>query len=145
MDLATQWRKRSWWMNLTLLFCLYMTFLYMPFDIFWKSVADDEEVWFGITLHGWAAKLTAPLHWLIYGALAWGLWHMKRWCWPWAGVYCAQVAIAMLVWNLVDPRGRGLLPGLALGGLFLLPTIAFLRARAVFQPDTVTSSEAATQ
>ena len=106
--LEIQWRKRSWWLNLLLLFCLYMTFIYMPFDIFWKPVVDDEEVWFGITLHGWSAKLTAPLHWLIYGAGAYGLWHMKSWVWPWAAVYLAQVVIAMFVWNLLDPRGAKL-------------------------------------
>ncbi len=64
--------KRSWWMNLIFAFCLYMTFIYMPFDIFLKPVAEDEEVWFGFTLHGFWAKATAPLHWLIYAGLAWG-------------------------------------------------------------------------
>ncbi len=131
--LQAQWRKRSWWMNLVLLFCLYMTFVYMPFDIFIKSVADDEEVWFGVTLHGWAAKLTAPLHWLIYGAGAYGLWHMKSWMWPWAAVYCAQVVIAMFVWNLLDPRGGGVVSGAVAAAVFLVPTVAFWRAREAFQ------------
>ena len=54
-------------MNGVYLFCAYMTFVYMPFDIFIKPVAEDQEVWFGFMLTGWWAKATAPLHWLIYG------------------------------------------------------------------------------
>lgn len=131
-----QWDRRSWWLNLLLGFCLYMTFIYMPFDIFLKPVSADEEVWFGITLHGWPAKLTAPLHWLIYGALAYGLWHMKPWLWPWAAVYCAQVVIGMLVWNLLDPRGGGWPAGAVAAAVFALPTVALWRARSTFRGTT---------
>ena len=60
--LQQDWMKRPWWMNLIFYFCLYMTFIYMPFDIFYKPVAEDEEIWFGFTLTGWWAKATAPLH-----------------------------------------------------------------------------------
>lgn len=130
--LSAEWTRRPWWMNLIFLFCLYMTFVYMPFDLFWKPVEQDEEVWFGITLHGWAAKATAPLHWLIYGAGAYGFWKMRRWMWPWSAVYAAQVSLAMLVWNLLDPRGGGLVAGLVAGAVFLVPTVALWRARAVF-------------
>ena len=130
--LTHHWQRRPWWMNLLMGFCLYMTFIYMPFDIFYKPVADDEEVWFGITLHGWPAKLTAPLHWLIYGAGAYGFWHMKRWMWPWAAVYSAQVVIAMFVWNLLDPRGGGVSSGAIAAAVFLIPTIALWRARQAF-------------
>ena len=130
--IKVQWSMRPWWMNLIMGFCLYMAFIYMPFDIFWKPVAQDEEVWFGITLHGWPAKLTAPLHWLIYGGLAYGFWRMRSWMWPWAAVYLAQVTIGMLVWNLLDPRGGGLVSGLVAAAVFLVPTVALLRARATF-------------
>ena len=119
-------------MNLLFGFCLYMTFVYLPFDLFWKPVAADEEVWFGVTLHGWPAKLTAPLHWAIYGLGAWGFWKMRAWMWPWAAVYAAQVAVGMLVWNLLDPRGGGLLAGLVAGAVFLVPTVALWRARGQF-------------
>jgi hypothetical protein len=124
---------RPWWMNAIFAFCLYMTFVYMPWDIFVKPVAQDEEVWFGITLHGWAAKATAPLHWLIYGGLAYGFWRMRPWMWPWASVYAAQVSISMLVWNLLDPRGGGWLAGLVAAALFAVPTVALWRARPLFQ------------
>lgn len=127
------WRRRPWWMNLLLGFCLYMTFVYLPFDLFLKPVAEDEEVWFGFTLHGWAAKATAPVHWLIYAAGAYGFWTMHRWMWPWAALYAAQVSIAMVVWNVADPRGAGLAVGLVAGALFAVPTIALWRARSAFR------------
>ena len=53
---AAQWRRRHWWMNLMWYFCLYMTFVYLPYDLFIKPVAEDREVWFGFMLEGWAAK-----------------------------------------------------------------------------------------
>ncbi len=132
MNFKQEWSKRSWWLNLILLFCLYMTVIYMPFDLFWKPVAEDEEVWFGFMLTGWWAKATEPLHWLIYGFGAYGLWHMKRWLWPWAAVYAAQVAISMLVWPLLQ-RGTEALPmGIVAFAIFMIPTIALWRARPQF-------------
>lgn len=133
LDLSAEWARRPWWLQLLLLFCLYMTFVYMPFDLFLKPVAEDEEVWFGIVLHGWAAKATAPLHWLIYAAGAYGLWFMRPWLWPWATIYVLQVSIAMLVWNLLDPRGGGIVAGLVAAAIFLVPAIALWRARPLFQ------------
>jgi len=135
VDLKREWLKRPWWMNLIWLFCLYMTFAYMPFDLFWKPVAHDEEVWFGITLHGWPAKLTEPLHWLIYGAGAYGFWKMSPWLWPWAALYAAQVSVGMLVWNVLDPRGAGWLAGIVAAALFMVPAVALWRARGRFGSD----------
>ena len=42
-----------------LAFCAYMTVIYLPFDLFFKPVSDDQEVWFGILFSGWAAKWLA--------------------------------------------------------------------------------------
>ena len=64
--------RRPWWMNALFAFCLFMTFVYMPYDMLWKPVEKDQEVWFGYLLHGWAAKATEPLHWAIYAAGAYG-------------------------------------------------------------------------
>lgn len=127
-----EWAKRRWWMNLMFGFCVYMTFIYMPFDLFWKPVVDDVEVWFGFSLHGWAAKATEPLHWLLYGAGAYGFWKMRRWMWPWAGVYVAQVAIGMAVFGFRQGGENGWIPAIIGAGVFLVPTIALLRARTSF-------------
>jgi len=132
--LLAELHRRPWWMNVLWAFCLYMTFIYMPFDLFFKPVAEDEEVWFGFVLTGWAAKATEPLHWLIYGAGAYGFWKMSRWMWPWAGVYAAQVMVAMLVWNLVDARGGGWIPGLIAAAVFAVPTAALWLAKRHFRP-----------
>ena len=126
------WSQRPWWMNLIFYFCIYMTVIYMPFDIFYKPVELDEEVWFGITLHGWYAKLTEPLHWIIYGLGAYGFWKMKSWMWPWASVYLLQVVIAMFFWNQLDPRGGGLVPGLISAAIFCVPLVAMVMAREKF-------------
>src|SRR5215470_10683160 len=116
--MASWWRermsRRPHWMNALMLFCAYMTFFYMPWDFFVKSVAQDGEAWFGLVLHGWGAKLTEPLHWAIYAAGAYGFWRMRSWMWPWAAVYTAQVAFGMLVWNVAYVGGlRGWLGGVA--------------------------------
>ncbi len=128
----TDWARRPWWMNLMFWFCLYMSFVYMPFDLFIKPVAVDHEIWFGFALTGWWAKATEPLHWLIYGLGAWGFWRMKRWMWPWAAVYATQVVIAMLVWNVVNENGRGWVGGLVAAALFAVPAVALWRARPAF-------------
>ena len=129
IDLPAEWTKRPWWMNLILGFCIFMTFVYLPFDMFWKPVAADQEVWLGVLLEGWAAKLTEPLHWAIYAAGAYGMWNMRSWMWPWAAVYSLQVAISMLVWGLT--RGSLLTGGIAFT-IFMIPTIALYRAREMF-------------
>lgn len=99
--LTANLKSRPVWMNLVLLFCAFMTFIYMPFDMFLKPVAEDQEVWFGIMLTGWAAKATEPFHWLIYGFGCYGIWHMKKWLHPWAALYTVQVAIGMVVWGII--------------------------------------------
>ncbi len=137
------WVKRPWWMNLIFYFCLYMTFIYMPFDIFYKPVAEDEEIWFGLTLTGWWAKATAPLHWLIYGAGAWGFWKMSSWMWPWAAVYAAQVVIAMFVFSLLNgDAAGGLVGGTIAGAIFAVPMVALWRARESFRPEAAQTAGA---
>lgn len=119
-------------MNGVLLFCVYMTFIYVPWDFFSKPVAQAQEVWFGILLTGWAAKATEPIHWLIYCFGMLGLWHMKSWMHPWAGLYVAQVAAGMLVWNTIDARGQGLPGGLLMAVPFLLLAFMLWRSKTRF-------------
>ncbi len=115
---------RPLYMNALFVFCAYMTFVYMPFDLFWKPVADDQEVWFGVMLAGWAAKATEPLHWAIYAAGTWGFFKMRRWMHPWASLYVAQIALGMFVWNLLDERS----PGWWAGAISCLPFAALALA-----------------
>lgn len=133
--LREDWHRRPWWMSLMFYFCVYMTVIYMPFDLFYKPVAEDHEVWFGFTLTGWWAKATEPLHWLIYGLGAWGFREMKSWMWPWAAAYALQVAIAMAVFNLVNENGGGWIAAGVSGALFMIPVVALWRARGRFQGD----------
>ena len=88
---------RPTWMNVLMVFCGYMAFVYVPWDFFIKPVAVDEEVWFGLTFHGWVAKLLTPIHWAVYAAGAYGFRAMKAWMWPWAAIYVGQVAFGTLV------------------------------------------------
>ena len=129
--LSKDWHSRPWWMNLTFYFCLYMTFIYLPFDLFLKPVDGDEEIWFGFTLTGWWAKATEPLHWLIYGLGTYGFWKMKTWMWPWASVYVAQIVIAMFVWNILNDMGS-LMSAFISASIFSIPMIALWRSRQEF-------------
>ncbi len=135
--LRDQLRRRPLWLNLLLGFCAYMAFVYVPWDLLAKPVAHDEQAWFGFVVHGWAAKLTTPLHGIVYGLAAYGLWHSKRWMWPWAAVYAAYVALSMVVWSFVSYEGAW--PSLAIAGATSLPlgalAVALWRARPHFQAE----------
>ena len=98
---------RPTWMNALMVFCGFMAFVYVPWDFLIKPAAVDEEVWFGLRLHGFGAKLTEPLHWAIYAAGWYGFRNMKSWMWPWAAVYTGQIALGMLIWNFVYVGGFG--------------------------------------
>lgn len=124
--------SRPWWVNALLAFCAFMTFIYTPWDLFWKPVAQDQEVWFGFVLRGWAAKATEPIHWAIYGAFTYGLWNMKPWMRFWGTVYVAQVAIAMVVWGLLDERGSLVLSAVS-AVVFGWLTLKYWRAGEIFE------------
>ena len=126
--------RRPLWMNALMVFCLYMAFVYSPFDLFLKPVAVDEEVWFGIRVHGSAAKLLAVPHWAIYAAGAYGFWQLRPWMWPWASIYVGQVAFAFFVWPLLYVGGfGGFLSGVVGGGLFSLLARRLWQTREFFQ------------
>lgn len=124
-------RERPTWVNLLLAFTAFMTFVYTPYDLFWKPVEIDQEVWFGVLVRGWAAKATAPIHWAIYGAFTWGLWHMRPWMRLWGTAWIVQIAIGMLVWNVLDERGH-LILGLLSGAVFAYLARAYWRAGRIF-------------
>ena len=128
-------------MNLLWAFCLYMTFVYMPWDFFWKSPDQWEQVWFGFTVRGWAAKLSEPIHWAIYAAGSWGFYKMRGWMWPWASIYCAQVAVAMFIFNILegpslgDGRGGGPIASVVIGGFLVWLTYKLWTSRSLFNTE----------
>ena len=130
-QVSQDWQIRSWWMNLIFYFCVYMTFIYMPFDLFLKPVEVDQEIWFGYTLTGWLAKATEPFHWLIYSFGAYGFWRMKTWMWPWASIYVAQIVISMFVWNILNDSGN-LLSAVISAFIFSIPMIMLWLSREKF-------------
>ena len=97
--------RRPPWMNALLVFCSFMAGIYMPWDLFLKPVAHDQEVWFGVTFTGWEAKVAALPHWAIYAAGAYGFLRMRSWMWPWAALYAAEIAFSMFVWSVVHLGG----------------------------------------
>jgi short-subunit dehydrogenase len=132
--LRTLFAGRPWWMNAVMVFSAYMAFVYLPWDLFVKPVAVDEEVWFGIRFHGWAAKFLEPFHWAVYAAGAYGFRRMKAWMWPWAAVYAGQVAFGMLVWPWLYVGGfLGFLLGIVSVVPFAVLSWALWEARPLFQ------------
>jgi len=117
------------------LFCAFMTFVYMPYDVFVKlftqELADAEEVWLGFMLRGGAAKLTEPLHWAIYAALTFGFYRERAWAWPFAALYTLQVSIGSLVWSFLYPSygPLGMLLAVVVTLLFAALAHALWRAR----------------
>ncbi len=140
-DLLRHWTRalfdgRPLWINALMLFCAYMAFFYLPWDLFLKPVEADQEVWFGILFTGWAAKLAAIPHWAIYAAGTYGFWRMRAWMWPWAAVYAAQIALGMLVWSLREfEGGRAWLAGVAACVPFAALSYALWQARPRFRPN----------
>jgi short-subunit dehydrogenase len=94
----------------------------------------DEEVWFGIRFHGWAAKFLEPFHWAVYAAGAYGFRRMRPWMWPWAAVYAGQVAFSMLIWPWIYVGGfLGFLFGIVSVIPFAVLAWALWEARPLFQ------------
>jgi hypothetical protein len=126
--------ERPGWMNALLAFCAFMTFVYVPWDLFVKPIAVDEEVWFGIRFHGVLAKLLALPHWAIYAAGTVGFWRMRPWMWPWAAVYTTQIAFGFLLWPFLYVGGlRGAVLGLVGAAAFGALAWALYAARDRFE------------
>jgi hypothetical protein len=121
-------------MNAVMVFCVFATVIYVPWDFFMKPVAEDQEAWFGFLLTGYWAKATEPLHWLIYGAGWYGFWRLRSWMWPWASVYAAQLTVGMFIWGVVYVGGAGgFVMGLVSAVPFALLTRALWNARDLFE------------
>jgi len=109
------------------IFCIATLLFLVPRDLFVPETRD-VEVWLGFELHGWAARLTAPLHWLIFGIGAWAAWTRRPWILPAAAGYAFYVALSHLVWSETSPNGRGWLVGLAQAAALSVPGALLLRA-----------------
>ena len=130
--LKSNLQSRPHWMNAILLFCAYMTFIYLPWDVFIKPLGADQEVWLGLMFTGWSAKIGGVLHWLVYGAGCYGFWAMKRWLHPWAAIYVLQIAFSMVISATISAGGPGALVGAIVAGLFVALAVALWRNRQLF-------------
>jgi len=111
------------------IFCALTVVFLIPRDLF-DSGARDVEVWFGFEVHGRAALLTAPLHWLIFAIGAYGFWFQRPWILPAAAGYAFYVALSHLVWSEASPNGHGWLAGIAQAAVLSTPGVLLLRARS---------------
>jgi len=111
-------------------FCLVTVAFLVPRDLFLPGTRD-VEVWFGFELHGTAALLTAPLHWILFLIGAYGFWFQRRWILPAAAAYAFYVALSHLVWSELSPNGHGWVAGLAQALVLSIPGVLLLRARRV--------------
>jgi hypothetical protein len=57
---------------------------------------------------------------------------LRPWAWWLASLYATQVALAMLLWPLLQQEG-GWVTGLVAGALFALPALALWRSRGLFE------------
>ncbi len=122
-------RDRPAWLNAMMVFCAFMTFVYLPWDFFIKPVESDQEVWFGIMFTGWAAKVMELPHWFIYAAGIHGFRRRRHWMCTWGPLYLAQIALGMLVWNVMQ-WGSWMGWGLGLIGAAPFLLLAFALADA---------------
>ena len=114
--------RRPFWMNVVFLFCVYMTFVYLPWDVFVKPIAEDEEVWFGFIFYGWMAKLGGIVHWIVYGSPMDSYETVGSAC---VGLYLLQVAWSMFVWALLTDYPNAVWPSLTVALLFVFLAIFF--------------------
>jgi len=119
---------RPWWATALAAFCA-ATVVFLAVRDLTIPAVRDTDVCLGFEVHGWVARLTAPLHWALYALGAWGYWRCRPWVWPWASVYAFHVAVSHLVWNLTSPAGGGWTAGLWQLALFSVPAAALLWAR----------------
>lgn len=130
-------RDRPWWMNAVMVFCAYMAFIYVPWDLIVKPVELDREVWFGITFSGVWAKIMAIPHWFVFGAAVYGFRRRRPWMAFWAPLYTAQVAFGMALWPILHYGSwLGVLAGLIAVVPFGLLTWAFWESRDHFAPQS---------
>jgi hypothetical protein len=116
-------------MTAAAVFCA-LTVVFLAYRDLTLPAIRDVEVWFGFELHGTAALLTAPLHWLIFAVGAWGFWQARPWIVPAASAYLFYVALSHLIWSEASPNGNGWPIGLLQAAAFSIPAVLLRRAQA---------------
>jgi hypothetical protein len=116
-------------MTLVSVVCLAALVVNVPRDLFFADTRGTE-VWLGFEVTGWAAILSAPVHWAIFAVGAWAFWTNRPWVVPWAAVYVFYVALSHLVWSEASANGRGLPIGFAQAAGISVFGFLLLRARA---------------
>jgi hypothetical protein len=127
-------RRRPWWMTGLAIFCAATVAATIPSDLFIEK-ARDVEVWGGFELHGWAAMVTAPIHWTLYALGAWAFWTARPWAPTAAAAYLFYVAISHLVWSEASPHGRGWQIGLFQAVVIAIIGLVLLRARSALPTE----------
>jgi len=108
--------------------CLAALLIGIPRDLFFAETRQ-VEVWLGFEITGWAAILSAPLHWAIFGVGAWAFWTQRSWVVTWAAAYFFYVALSHLLWSEASPNGRGWPIGVVQALVFSSVGLLLLRAR----------------
>ena len=124
---------RPLWMNGVFAFCAYMTFIYLPWDVFVKPIAEDEEVWFGLLFYGWMAKIWGLIHWFVYASITYGLWAMRPWVRLWISIYLLQIAFSMIAWAYLSEASTSPWLNLLIGAVFVMLSYMFYRSQSVFE------------
>jgi hypothetical protein len=112
------------------IFCFATVAFLVPRDLL-IAHTRDVEVWFGFEVHGAAARLTAPLHWALFLAGAWGFWRNRPWVVPAAAAYAFYIAFSHIVWSEASPNGRGWPIGLAQALVLCVPGVLLWRVHRI--------------
>lgn len=121
---------RPWWMTAIALYCAAVLIVTLVSDLLLPA-ARGVEVWLGFEVKGIWARLTAPIHWAMFGVAAWAAWTDRRWIVPWAVAYVFYAALSHLIWSEASPDGRGWPIGLAQAlGMSLVGVLLWRAARA---------------
>jgi hypothetical protein len=98
--------SRPWWMTTMAVGCMLTALVTLTGDLFIES-ARNTEVWFGVEVTGWAAMLSAPLHYIFFSVCAWGFWNQRPWIVHVAAGYAFYAGLSHFVWSEVSENGRG--------------------------------------
>jgi hypothetical protein len=116
-------------MNLGAAICLLTLVVSIVRDLFIPATRE-MEVWLGFEITGPLALVTAPIHWAIFAAGAWGFWTTRPWIAKVAAGYLVYAGVAHLVWSEASVHGRGWPIGLVQALLLTAVAVGLLRADA---------------